>query len=239
MEFVDLDSLRRVRVVGAISKKVWPMLTTEAEVLLGSIGFLGDKYIEVIPYPTKGEPLHNMDVIKTRYAGDVKAVFKEAEEAAATAGSVAVNLDSLLGRMNRGEGTLGKLSTSDQLYVNLTHLSSDLASLVADLQANQERVIGSIERLSTSVADLSEQVNSNSGTIGRLVNDPDLYENLNASTARLDSVLARINSAEGSLGLMVSDTALYVETAELLKRVNNLITDIQRNPKKYFKFSVF
>ena len=82
-------------------------------------------------------------------------------------------------------------------------------------------------------------MNENSGTIGKLMNDPSLYDNLAATSARLDSIMSTINSSEGSLGLLVSDTALYIETTELLTRVSNLVSDIERNPRKYFKFSVF
>jgi len=41
------------------------------------------------------------------------------------------------------------------------------------------------------------------------------------------------------MGLLVNDTALYVELTNLLTRANNLITDIEKDPRKYFKFSVF
>jgi len=72
-----------------------------------------------------------------------------------------------------------------------------------------------------------------------LVNDPQLYDNLAASTAKLDTIMYKINMAEGSMGMLVNDTALYVEVTELMVRVNNLLSDIQDNPRKYFKFSVF
>jgi phospholipid/cholesterol/gamma-HCH transport system substrate-binding protein len=71
------------------------------------------------------------------------------------------------------------------------------------------------------------------------MNDPVLYDNLAATSARLDSVIHKINTAEGTLGLFVSDTALYVEAVNLMARINILVTDIEANPKKYFKFSVF
>jgi hypothetical protein len=38
---------------------------------------------------------------------------------------------------------------------------------------------------------------------------------------------------------LVNDSALYVEVTNLLARLNNLVADIERNPRKYLKFSVF
>lgn len=239
LTLVNIDSLAQVEVICAVKSSVWDRITPKAEVLLGSIGFLGDKYIEIIPYPEDIPALEEGGVVPTRDAGDAKAVFREAEDVAKTAGSVAENLDSLLGRMNRGEGTLGQIAVDKTLYTNLTALTSQLTSLAADLQANQLRVVESIEKLSGSVSTLADQVNQNSGTLNKLINDPQLYDNLASSTARLDTIMASINSAEGSLGLMVNDTALYTEMADLMARLNSLISDMQENPKKYFKVSVF
>jgi len=239
VSFVNLDSLRQVKVVCRVKKSVWPMLTEDAEAMLGTIGLVGDKYVEIIP-GTKGKPeIKKMGVVATRDAGDALAMFKAGEEAIGEARSVVDNLDALLNRMNRGEGTLGQLATDDQLYHELTKLASRLTRLTANLQQNQERIVSSVEKTATTVERLSEQVNSNTGTIGKLVNDPQLYDNLTATSASLDTIMHKLNTAEGSLGLLVSDTALYVEMTNLLARINNLVTDIEKNPRKYFKFSIF
>jgi len=239
VDFVNIDSLRQVEVVCRIKRSVWDRMTKSARVQLGTIGFLGDKYVEVIPGLDGGPPIEEMDVIETIDAGDATAMFKAGEEAIDDARSFVVGLDTLLERMNRGDGTLGMMATDDKLYREMTALLGRLTALTADLQKNQERIVSSLELTATSVGNLSEKVDNNTGTIGRLVNDPDLYDNLNASTAKLDTLLRKINAAEGNLGLLVNDTAMYSEMTNLMVRLNNLITDIQENPRKYFKFSVF
>ncbi|UCD64417.1 MAG: MCE family protein [Candidatus Zixiibacteriota bacterium] len=239
VDFVNLDSLRQVKVVCRVKKSVWDRLTKDARVQLGTIGFLGDKYVEVIPGITGGPAIEEMDVIETIDAGDAAAMFKAGEEAIDDARAFVSELDILLARMNRGEGTLGRIATDDQLYRDMTALLAKLTDLTSGLQKNQERIISSIEKTATSVENLSTKVDNNTGSIGRLMNDPALYDNLSASTAKLDTLLRRINDAEGTLGLLASDTALYSEMTNLMARMNNLITDIQKNPRKYFKFSVF
>lgn len=51
------------------------------------------------------------------------------------------SLSTILGRMERGEGTLGRLSTDETLYVSLTDAAQSLNSLLADLQANPNKYI--------------------------------------------------------------------------------------------------
>lgn len=239
VDFVNLSPEQQVKLVCRVKKDVWDRLTGNARVQLGTIGFLGDKYVEVIPGVEGGTPIEEMQVIPTRDAGSAEAVFKEAEQGMGDVRAMIQNIDTLLARMNRGDGTLGKLATEEEMYTNMTQLLANLTRLTSDLQNNQERIIGSIERTSNSVASLSEKVDNNTGTIGRLMNDPKLYDNLVASTAKMDTILQKINLAEGSLGMMVNDTAFYSEMTNLMVRVNNLITDIQNNPRDYFKFSVF
>jgi len=52
-----------------------------------------------------------------------------------------VSLRSVLGRMDAGQGTLGRLSTDDALYVNLNEAVQSINALVQDLQANPNRYI--------------------------------------------------------------------------------------------------
>ncbi|MBU0984533.1 MAG: MCE family protein [candidate division Zixibacteria bacterium] len=239
IKFVFEDSLRQIRVVCKVQAGVWERVTRNARVQLGTIGFLGDKYVELIPGVNGEPPIEEMGVVATEDVGNAPAMMKAGEDAFKEAGSLMGNLDTLLMRMNRGEGTLGKLARDEALYVQLTALLADLTQLSAALQHNQERLTKSIERMSGSLASISDKVNENTGTIGRLVNDPALYDNLTATSARMDSILTKVDGAQGNVGLLVNDTALYVELTNLLARANNLITDIESDPRKYFKFSVF
>jgi phospholipid/cholesterol/gamma-HCH transport system substrate-binding protein len=239
IEFVNLDSLRVVKVTCRARKAIWNQLTPGTVVQLGTIGFLGDKFVEIIPSLRPGEPIAEGAELPVRDAGSAERVFKQGEEALAEAGSVISNLDSLLARVNRGEGTLGKFARQDEIYIEMTRLLTNLTALTGDLQKNQERIISSLEKTSTSIGSLSEKVDQNAGTVGRLFNDPQLYDNLNNTTARLDTIMTKLNNAEGSMGLLVNDSALYIQTSNLLARLNNLVADIERNPRKYLKFSVF
>lgn len=51
------------------------------------------------------------------------------------------SLESVIGRMERGEGTLGRLSTDDELYVNLNRAALNLDALATDIRENPRRYI--------------------------------------------------------------------------------------------------
>ena len=52
-----------------------------------------------------------------------------------------VNLQSLLDKVNTGQGSLGLLVNDKQLYTNLTHATDNLDKLMIDLKANPKRYI--------------------------------------------------------------------------------------------------
>ena len=54
-----------------------------------------------------------------------------------------------------------------------------------------------------------------------------------------DSVMTRLKDRQGTLGMLVGDSTLYVETSRAVTQLRELLQDIQSNPRKYFKFSVF
>jgi phospholipid/cholesterol/gamma-HCH transport system substrate-binding protein len=54
-----------------------------------------------------------------------------------------------------------------------------------------------------------------------------------------DSLANKIQSGHGSLGLLARDSTLYLETTRVIGQMRQLLADIQANPRRYFRFSVF
>ncbi len=54
-----------------------------------------------------------------------------------------------------------------------------------------------------------------------------------------DSLLTKMQAGRGTFGRLATDSTLYIETAQTVSQLRQLLADIQANPKKYFKVSVF
>jgi phospholipid/cholesterol/gamma-HCH transport system substrate-binding protein len=74
-------------------------------------------------------------------AARVDALLGELEGTAGRLDRVMDAMDTVLGRMARGEGTLGKLSSDDRLYESLTAAATSLDSLLVDIRANPKRYV--------------------------------------------------------------------------------------------------
>ena len=51
------------------------------------------------------------------------------------------SLRAVLDRIDRGEGTLGRLSTDDSLYQNLNRAAESVSALLDDVRANPKKYI--------------------------------------------------------------------------------------------------
>jgi phospholipid/cholesterol/gamma-HCH transport system substrate-binding protein len=54
-----------------------------------------------------------------------------------------------------------------------------------------------------------------------------------------DSLMTKLQAGNGTFGMLASDSTLYRETTRTVIQFRELLTDIQANPKKYLKISVF
>ncbi len=79
---------------------------------------------------------------------DIASTVAQADSLMGSLGATSVRFDraaaaleTVLGRMERGEGTLGQLSVNDSLYVNLSAAVESVRLLMDDLRANPGRYI--------------------------------------------------------------------------------------------------
>jgi phospholipid/cholesterol/gamma-HCH transport system substrate-binding protein len=77
------------------------------------------------------------------------------------------------------------------------------------------------------------------GTLGKLAEDPALYQDLRNAASRLDRILGRLEKGEGTAGKLLQDDQLHRQLSELARDLDLLVKDIRENPQRYFKFSLF
>jgi phospholipid/cholesterol/gamma-HCH transport system substrate-binding protein len=73
------------------------------------------------------------DQLIVRISGDVEKVI-------ASSSRVAANVDHIVDRVNRGEGTVGRLFTDDQLYRNLQETTGDIRNTARNIRQTTNRV---------------------------------------------------------------------------------------------------
>jgi len=62
---------------------------------------------------------------------------------------------------------------------------------------------------------------------------------LQTASARFNALMTKVDSGNGSLSKLLNDPLLYEDIRRIASRVDSLMIDFQKNPRKYLKFSVF
>ncbi len=86
---------------------------------INTLGLLGEKYLEVTPGTADAGFLANSEVIAGKDPVQMEEVTKNMKDLSDTVKSATEVARSILEKVNRGEGTIGKLMTDDKVYNDL------------------------------------------------------------------------------------------------------------------------
>ena len=128
---------------------------------------------------------------------------------------------------------------------NLNSTTGTLSRIVVSKEEDLRQTVENIHKFSQMLADNSEKM---SGTFTHMEAITDslaasdingLVTNLRLSLQKTSALLESLNNGEGSAGQFMTNDSLYVNLNNSLARLNELLTDMKANPKRYVHLSVF
>ena len=145
----------------------------------------------------------------------------------------ASSLNTAIDKINRGEGTLGKLLTDDSLYNQLSGAADGLTSLTADVRTGDGALSNLIysDELSVSAKNTFSSVQNAADNLNSMVSDNrksfddfmttlrDVAPRLTKTVNNLEEISRKMNEGEGTLGKMVNDDALYDNTKNAVDQI--------------------
>lgn len=122
------------------------------------------------------------------------------------------NLQEITDKINRGDGTLGKLVNDPKLH--------------DELLASVEQIKGAATDARSFVADarqMVDQVKSGQGALGTLIYDQQTSQNLKDTMANLRNVSDKLAKGQGTLGKLINDDGLYNDAKTTLNKANRAL----------------
>jgi len=204
-----------------------------------TVGFLSELYVELYGGNPNLPLIQSDSEVSASVVPDPGALMGQVKNMGDSLAILLGNLNSAGRSISGGRGTIGRLTRDEALYENMVALTRQATALTEKLSTNQAIVTQRLVSLTGSLDSLTQQVQHGNGTVSHLLQSGELYHSLASGTARLDSLLGVVQSGKGTFGQMMADTTLYTDTKALVGSMKRLMAEIEKNPKKYLKFSVF
>jgi len=234
VEKIGLDETNnKVRVTMKLRKRV--LVRTDSTATVKFTGLLGQNFVAV-DFGSPGAPIaRDGAVLTSQEQPDLSAMMQKLDNVASgvenlTKSFTGDKIDNLLGpftdflkanqtpltsmisnmqsvstQIASGKGSVGKLIYDESLYnaayssvTNLQNAASDIKLTISDARGLIEQSRG-----------LIEQAKSGQGTIGKLLNDDQLYRETTASMTNLREILEKANRGQGTVGKLLNDREFY------------------------------
>jgi phospholipid/cholesterol/gamma-HCH transport system substrate-binding protein len=127
-------------------------------------------------------------------------------------GATMTNLQQITDKVNKGEGTLGKI-------INDPKLHDDLVATVADIKASAAEA----KNFMTNAQAIVDQVKAGKGAVGALVFDQKAGDDMKASIANLRAVSDKLAKGEGTLGKLLNDDSMLRDAQAIMKKADRAL----------------
>ncbi len=111
------------------------------------------------------------------------------------------------------------LQDGDEIHTLETPTISDV------VKASQ----GTIEQLNVILAKMNtvvDNLSTGKGSIGQLINNPDLYNKANATVSELLTLSHNLNQGKGSIGKLITDDSMYTRLNDTVSKLDNITAEL-------------
>ena len=88
---------------------------------------------------------------------------------------------------------------------------------------------GTLDKLNVvlgRVDDIVSAIQNGKGSVGKIINDPELYDRANAAVGQLQKLTVQVGEGKGSIGKLIYSDELYEKINDMVTKLNGIVNDI-------------
>lgn len=237
-----------------IERRYRHLVRTDSRVEIKTIGLLGDKYLEVTPGSPETPLLEPGSEIAAIRGSELDKILAGSGDLFENVNSVAESLKTILGRVEKGEGFVGEMTSDSpegkELSRSLRQTIASTNALIADVKAGKglvgrlvadeklgEEVAAELAASATSLRRLLAAVEKGAGEgeglVPALLGDPEgkrkffaMVDSLKATADGLAGFSRELSSGSGLLPKLVRDEAFAKELTDDLRRISGSLASV-------------
>ena len=233
VEFTEFGSERPIHVAMRINRGIQTRVRSDSVATIGTIGVLGDSYIEIRPGSPDGSVLIDGEKINAVSPTNIYAALAQGTDALANVSELARNLNLVVSDV-REEGVVAKaasaVSAVSNIILEVENGNGMLHGLVYD--GGDGDGVASIERSLASIESILNEVESGNGMLNSLIYAEDTtgVADIQESLDSLSDILLEVKNGDGLLHALIYDEEsgrLSDEAVAAVTRLNSVLKKIE------------
>ena len=194
-------------------------------------GIFGDVAVNFTPVLTGGRYVSGDTVVTGPPAPGLAQLTAKADSISTSVNHITTALDKELVAGGGLANLRNTLAGTNKLVTELTGIAAE--------QSRQLTMTMTSLRRATSAVDSAKIDSTLSNLRSASANVNTLTRSLDSTTVALNQIVAKVDSGNGSAAKLINDPALYNDVHALLGRIDSLVADVKKNPKRYINVKVF
>jgi phospholipid/cholesterol/gamma-HCH transport system substrate-binding protein len=117
-------------------------------------------------------------------------------------------------------------------------LVTEFAAIASEQSRQLSATMTSLRRATTAI-DPAKVDSTVSNLRTASANMAEMSAQLKVTSGKLDVIIAKVDSGNGSAAKLLNDPGVYNDVRTLLARMDSLVADIKKNPKRYINVKIF
>ena len=200
------DTTGRVEVTMSLVKDIQRFIKTDTKATIETEGLVGSKVVVLIISNTGAEEVGEGGVIKTQEPLGFSAILAETKGIMEYTKDMTQNLAEIIARVNRGEGSIGKLLKDEELYNDAKALTKRADLSLQSITSQATGLVGLFNELGDGVKEV----------VG----------NVDSAVSRIDYILTGVQQGKGVLGqMLISGTKFDTTFSATLSNIEKTSAD--------------
>ena len=194
-------------------------------------GIFGDVAVNFTPKAAGAKYVEGDTVVSGPAAAGIAQLTAKAD-------SITTSVAALTSAMNKELVAGGGLADLRMTLAGTNKLVGQLSSIASQQSTQLTETMTSLRRATSAIDSVKiDSTLSNLRTASG--NMTSLTRSLDSTGRALNQIVAKVDSGNGSAAKLLNDPALFNDMHAVLGRMDSLIADIKKNPKRYINVKVF
>ena len=214
-----------------VAMRIVPGVKLERDVIasIKTHGILGDKYIEIQPGVEQASYIEEGgQITQVERQADIDKLLREMGFITEDVKAVTASLRNVVGGAE-GEASLREIvNNTRELSENLNNVVRQNDEKLGILISNLTSASKEMEKTFAALSDVTGRIKRGEGTVGKLISDDGVFDDLSTTVASLKEITARINQGEGTVGKLVQDESVFDNLNETVASLKEITERINR-----------